>query len=136
MKTTCRYVQHLTTMRPGWLQAPTTASSDVPASASGGGGTGPVFSRLSKPEACAWNYDYALTTCRYTGKQDISYWAQRGDVTHVKELLKEGVAVDSVDESGRTALMWAADGGHLALAEHLLAVGAAVNAQVSLAAVR
>lgn len=126
-------------MRPDWRQAPASGpGANVPDSATGGtsgGGSGPVFSRLSKPEACATELPFsALTTCRYTGKQDISYWAQLGDVAHVTGLLKDGVAVDSVDESDRTALMWAADGGHLALAEHLLAAGAAMNAQVELPA--
>ena len=51
----------------------------------------------------------------------------RGRLGEVKALLAHGAAVDSVDESGRTPLMNAANFDHVDVGKALLAAGALVN---------
>jgi len=51
----------------------------------------------------------------------------KGDLSLVKKLLNEGTAIDSVDSSGRTALIEAAWGGFGPVLDFLLDNGASVN---------
>ncbi len=66
--------------------------------------------------------------------QQLIEAAKQGDATQVTRLLKRGADVNSRERNGQlalmgySALMWAASKGHLEVAEHLLANGAAVNA--------
>ena len=55
--------------------------------------------------------------------------AQRGDVEAVESLLEEGADVNAAQGDGMTALHWAAERGHAAVAELLIAAGAAVDAE-------
>ena len=55
--------------------------------------------------------------------------AAAGDRTAVDRLLGEGARVDSTDASGRTALVAAAYGNHVQIAEALVEAGADVNVQ-------
>ena len=56
--------------------------------------------------------------------------AARGDLPGVEcNLRDEGADVNAAGEDGQTALHWAAYGGHLEMAELLLAAGADVNAE-------
>src|SRR5688572_527444 len=57
--------------------------------------------------------------------------AARGDVARLKALIAAGQDVDARDQVGRTALMLAAEGGHINAARILLAVGADAKAAVS-----
>ena len=52
---------------------------------------------------------------------------KRGEVQHVRDLLKRGTDVDSRDGHGQTALMLAAHGGHLQVVEALIAHRASLN---------
>lgn len=56
--------------------------------------------------------------------------ARNEDLNTVKLLLEHGAAADALDNSGRTALHFAADGGHPTVVQLLLDAGAAVDAQV------
>lgn len=53
--------------------------------------------------------------------------AARGDAAAVQDLLDRGASVRATDETGRTPLIAAAYGSHVAVAEILLAAGAAPN---------
>ncbi len=59
---------------------------------------------------------------------DLFEAVKTGDVTAVQRLLDGGVALDSRDEDGLTALMLAAYSGDLAMVQVLIARGADVNA--------
>jgi hypothetical protein len=63
------------------------------------------------------------------GAMDLIESAERGDVAAVQRLLTQGIMVDGRDGSGRTALIAAAYGNHVAVAEMLIAAGADVNIQ-------
>lgn len=54
--------------------------------------------------------------------------AFRGDAKKVKNLLKSGAPVNSLNSEGATALHWAAFKGHLEVAKILVQHGARVNA--------
>jgi len=54
---------------------------------------------------------------------------KEGRLEAVQEMLEAGADVDTRDEHGSTALMWAAVYGHLEIAEVLLDKGADVNSQ-------
>ena len=54
--------------------------------------------------------------------------AKRGNLKKVKQLLKEGVPVNSRNREGATPLHWAAFKGHAEVAKLLLKKGASVNA--------
>ena len=54
--------------------------------------------------------------------------AHRGNAEKVRELLRAGTPVDSVNREGATPLHWAAFQGHLDVAKLLLNSGADVNA--------
>jgi ankyrin repeat protein len=58
--------------------------------------------------------------------------ARSNDVDSVKQALREGAAVDSRDESGRTALLIATHGNAIDAARTLIAAGADVNAKDNL----
>jgi ankyrin repeat protein len=55
--------------------------------------------------------------------------ARNGDVEAVRSLLAEGAYVNTAQGDGMTGLHWAAEGGHAAVADLLLAAGAAVEAR-------
>ncbi len=55
--------------------------------------------------------------------------AARGDAEEVRSLLERGASVDATDETGATALVAAAYGNHVELAEALIDAGADVNVQ-------
>lgn len=55
--------------------------------------------------------------------------AERGDAESVRRLLAEGASVDATDATGRTALVAAAYGNHVAVAEALIEAGADVDVQ-------
>lgn len=55
--------------------------------------------------------------------------AGRGETTEVLRLLAAGASVAARDESGRTALLAATHGNHVAVARALIAAGADVNAK-------
>eukprot|EP00164_Ancoracysta_twista_P005844 GFYU01008042.1.p1 GENE.GFYU01008042.1~~GFYU01008042.1.p1 ORF type:complete len:523 (+),score=117.59 GFYU01008042.1:93-1571(+) len=55
--------------------------------------------------------------------------AQKGDLNLLKRMVIEGEDVDCRDEFGRSALHWAAGGGHHQVVKFLLATGADRNAQ-------
>ena len=55
--------------------------------------------------------------------------AEAGRPEEVEELLEEGASVDATDAAGRTALVAAAYGNHIAVAEALIDAGADVNTQ-------
>ena len=55
--------------------------------------------------------------------------AAAGDHAEVERLLEEGASVEAVDGSGRTALVAAAYGNHVDVAEALIDAGADVNVQ-------
>ena len=46
------------------------------------------------------------------------------DILKINELLAKGANINYVDESGWTPLMYAADGGHPTIAQHLISKGA------------
>lgn len=54
--------------------------------------------------------------------------AAYGDLVEVTAMLEDGLDPDERDEAGRTALMYAADGGHVEVMQALLDAGADVNA--------
>lgn len=59
-----------------------------------------------------------------------AFWeaaVRRGDAATVRDLLERGVAVDSRDRYGQTALMLAAHAGHAAVVELLISYGANLN---------
>jgi ankyrin repeat protein len=55
--------------------------------------------------------------------------ARKGDVEAVRSLLAEGADVNTAQGDGMTGLHWAAEGGHAAVADLLLAAGAGVEAK-------
>ena len=55
--------------------------------------------------------------------------ARNGDVEAVRSLLAEGADVNTAQGDGMTGLHWAAEGGHAAVADLLLAAGAGVEAR-------
>lgn len=55
--------------------------------------------------------------------------ANRGDADSVRRLLEQGADVETRDDAGRTPLVAAAYGNHLAVAEILVEAGADVNAK-------
>lgn len=57
--------------------------------------------------------------------------ALKGDVTTLNAMIAAGQSVDVRDNSGKTALMRAAEGGHMEAAKVLIAAGADVSASVS-----
>lgn len=57
--------------------------------------------------------------------------AARGDLARVQSLLSARVRVDAQDASGRTALLAAVNGNHVAIAETLMDAGASINAQAA-----
>lgn len=60
---------------------------------------------------------------------DLRHWSAIGDVKQVYKCVRWGqVAVNSRGKDGLTALMWAADRGHLEVADILISVGADLNA--------
>jgi len=61
--------------------------------------------------------------------QPIHAAAGSGDAAKVAALLDQGVAVDAKDKYGGSALWWAAKGGHLDVAQLLVARGAVLDVQ-------
>lgn len=55
--------------------------------------------------------------------------AKNGDLEEVRELLKAGVDVNSLNSEGATPLHWAAFKGHVDVAKALIENGARVNAE-------
>jgi ankyrin repeat protein len=55
--------------------------------------------------------------------------AGKGDLASVERLIREGASVASRDSRGRTALLMATHGNHVAVARALIAAGADVNAK-------
>ena len=55
--------------------------------------------------------------------------AMRGDAETVRALLQQGVDANAAQGDGMTGLHWAAEGGHAAVADLLLAAGAGVEAK-------
>ena len=55
--------------------------------------------------------------------------AGRGDLVRVRQLLDAGSPIEQRDSRGRTAVLAATDGAHLAVVQLLIARGADVNAQ-------
>jgi N-sulfoglucosamine sulfohydrolase len=55
--------------------------------------------------------------------------ALNGDESEVMQLLSGGIDINSKDEDGRTALMYAAYNGHASMIEKLIAKGSGVNLQ-------
>ena len=53
----------------------------------------------------------------------------RGDLESVERLIREGASVKARDNRGRTALLAATHGNHVAAARALIAAGADVNAK-------
>src|SRR3954453_23321817 len=68
--------------------------------------------------AAAQNRDQALIAA-----------AGMGDLAGVERLIREGASVAARDSSGRTALLTATHGNHVAIARALIAAGADVNAK-------
>jgi uncharacterized protein len=68
--------------------------------------------------AAAQNRDQALIAA-----------AEMGDLAGVERLIREGASVAARDPSGRTALLTATHGNHVAIARALIAAGADVNAK-------
>lgn len=62
------------------------------------------------------------------GEPPLHQAAYRGDVDEMKQLIKSGVSVHSLNSEGATPLHWAAFKGHLPAAKLLLHHGADVNA--------
>ena len=60
---------------------------------------------------------------------DLIQAADAGDLDAVRRLLADGAAVDAQDARGRTALLAATQGNHIAVAAALIAAGADVNEQ-------
>jgi outer membrane protein assembly factor BamB len=60
-------------------------------------------------------------------EEDLREAARRGDLEKAKALLDAGVPVDAKNRYGATALFFAADRGHISMAELLLARGASVE---------
>ncbi len=60
-------------------------------------------------------------------EEDLREAARRGDVEKAKALLDAGVPVDAKNRYGATALFFAADKGHVAMIELLLARGASLE---------
>lgn len=64
------------------------------------------------------------------GLEALAEACRGGDAARVREALaRPGVDANAADEEGRTALHWAADGGHEDAAAALLAAGAAADAR-------
>ena len=61
--------------------------------------------------------------------RDLIEAAAKGDLAAVERLLARGAGVDARDGSGRTALLAATHGNHVAVARALIAAGADVNAK-------
>jgi outer membrane protein assembly factor BamB len=61
--------------------------------------------------------------------EDLREAVRRGEIEKVRSLLEAGVPVDAKNRYGATALFFAADKGHLAIAELLVARGAAVDVE-------
>ncbi len=58
---------------------------------------------------------------RLTPEEEYLRFAQAGNLDRVREMLEAGIArLDARDAAGRTALMLAASGGHVALVKYLL----------------
>ena len=55
--------------------------------------------------------------------------AGKGDLAAVERLIREGASVKANDGRGRTALLAATHGNHVAVARALIAAGADVNAK-------
>jgi ankyrin repeat protein len=95
------------------LLALTLACGPAPAPPPPGGGPGPANSPAAKS---------STTSAEDAGA--LIYAASEGDIEKVKELLDEGVDVNSRGHDGRTALMEAAYAGHKEMAKLLLDKGA------------
>lgn len=65
------------------------------------------------------------------GRRDLSliFAAGRGDLAAVERMLGEGASMTVRDNRGRTALLAATHGNHVAIARMLMAAGADVNAK-------
>ncbi len=63
------------------------------------------------------------------GSQQLIAAVAQNDLSTVRQLVKQGVNVDSRDEQGRTALLVAVAGNHIDIAQFLIDSGADVNAQ-------
>ncbi len=61
--------------------------------------------------------------------EDLREAVRRGEIEKVKKLLDAGVPVDAKNRYGATALFFAADKGHLAIVELLVARGASIDAE-------
>jgi len=61
--------------------------------------------------------------------RDLIEAAGKGDLAAVERLLARGAGVDARDGNGRTALLAATHGNHVAVARALIAAGADVNAK-------
>lgn len=55
--------------------------------------------------------------------------AKCNDIMKVKKILKKGADINTVDDLGRTALMWAANNGYLKMAELLINKGSNLNSK-------
>ena len=70
----------------------------------------------------------ATTPARVTpAASELIDAAKAGDLTHAKDLIGRGAAINAADRRGFTPLMWAAAGGNLEIVKILLEAGAAVE---------
>lgn len=76
-----------------------------------------------------WEIEQILFAAGQRRDADLILAADRGDVETVRQILAQGASVHAQDEQGRTALIAAAYGNHLAVAELLIRLGADVNRQ-------
>jgi len=59
---------------------------------------------------------------------NLSYQARSGNLKAIKEMVKhQNVNVNAMDKKGKTALMWAANYGHIEVVKFLVKSGADVN---------
>ena len=85
--------------------------------------------RLMLPELLMPVVLILFANCGGDMERELLRAASSGDVKTVATLLTRGVNPNAIDDQGNTALMVAAQKGHLTVAEALLAGGADVNAK-------